>query len=78
MEVCSDSRFGRCSCIAVTWKTGVLSDKFLTGAFNLSDYFFMLAYVKRKCKALRETEFSRKNLVSVARFLNMSLYVNQG
>ena len=31
-----------------------------------------LAHVKRKYKTLRETEFSRKNSVSVARFLNMS------
>ncbi len=30
------------------------------------------AYVKRKCKARRETEFFRKNSVSVAPCLNMS------
>ena len=32
----------------------------------------MEGHVKRKCKARRETEFFLENLVSVARFLNMS------
>ena len=30
------------------------------------------AHVKRKCKMLSETEFVRKNSVSVAQFLSMS------
>ena len=45
---------------------------------NLSRLFFLsigvslLAHLKRKCKARRETEFFLQNSVSVAPFLNMS------
>ena len=39
----------------------------LIGLKLLEDF----AYVKRKCKARRETEFCRKNSVSVSRFLYM-------